>query len=256
MNITHDRHSPNFNQRPWTIKAVVWHATGGRTSIGHLCDPAPVNADGQPDPRLVVSAHYLISKKGEIFQLVDEGKRAWHAGADEIPGHPGEDPNDISIGIELENLNNDKDPYPDAQVTAAIELAQQINVRYALTRAAHVTHHQVAPTRKVDPLGLDVDDLLDRIFVAVHTSATAPTAPPLAEGDTRANKTYRVITNTLYVRQAPNTHAVIAARVYYGQRIEVDVIKTKGTEAINGDVRWGHLANGIGFVSMRYVQEA
>ena len=32
------------------------------------------------DKKNKVSAHFLISKKGDIFYLVDIEKRAWHAG--------------------------------------------------------------------------------------------------------------------------------------------------------------------------------
>ena len=32
------------------------------------------------DPASQVSAHYLIARDGEVFALVDEADRAWHAG--------------------------------------------------------------------------------------------------------------------------------------------------------------------------------
>ncbi|MFN6934470.1 MAG: N-acetylmuramoyl-L-alanine amidase, partial [Tsuneonella sp.] len=36
--------------------------------------------DRLTNPEAKVSAHYLISEAGEVIRLVDEDKRAWHAG--------------------------------------------------------------------------------------------------------------------------------------------------------------------------------
>ena len=59
------------------------------------------------DPQYEVSAHYLISPSGTLWQMVDETRRAWHAGA----GQWGEitDVNSHSIGIELANHGDHPD---------------------------------------------------------------------------------------------------------------------------------------------------
>ena len=59
-----------------------------------------------------VSAHYLIGRDGTIYYLVDEMKRAWHAG-DSWWGGP-IDMNSASIGIEL--ANDGSEVYPEAQI--------------------------------------------------------------------------------------------------------------------------------------------
>ena len=66
--------SPNFGDRPdgCPIDILVLHYTGmqsGQAALDRLCDP-----DSS------VSSHYLIEEDGRIFGLVDEEKRAWHAG--------------------------------------------------------------------------------------------------------------------------------------------------------------------------------
>ena len=48
-----------------------------------------------------VSSHFLVSKKGEIYYLVDLKKRAWHAGKSYWNGLT--DLNSSSIGIEIDN---------------------------------------------------------------------------------------------------------------------------------------------------------
>ena len=51
---------------------------------------------------LQVSAHFFISRTGELWQFVSGDERAWHAGASTYRGR--DNCNDDSIGIELEGL--------------------------------------------------------------------------------------------------------------------------------------------------------
>ena len=72
---------------------VVLHYTGmvdAGAAIERLCDPAAK-----------VSAHYLISERGEVVAMVDEKARAWHAGVSWWRGIT--DVNSASVGIELAN---------------------------------------------------------------------------------------------------------------------------------------------------------
>ena len=67
-----ERWSPNFDERALPISMIVLHYTGMPDAEGAL------NRLTSPDAK--VSAHYLVKEDGEIFQLVDEEMRAWHAG--------------------------------------------------------------------------------------------------------------------------------------------------------------------------------
>src|SRR3546814_4974931 len=53
------------------------------------------------DPVAKVSAHYVLDEDGTVYRLVEEGKRAWHAGVSYWRGI--RDVNARSIGIELVN---------------------------------------------------------------------------------------------------------------------------------------------------------
>ena len=65
-------------------------------AINHLCKPSNK-----------VSSHYLISKNGDVYNLVNVEKRAWHAGSSYWKGI--KDLNSSSIGIELDyNPKNNK----------------------------------------------------------------------------------------------------------------------------------------------------
>ncbi|MGB8712359.1 MAG: N-acetylmuramoyl-L-alanine amidase [Onishia taeanensis] len=114
-----------------------------------------------------VSSHYLIppppnGKPPPIYQLVDESRRAWHAGASSWAGR--NNLNDTSVGIEIVNTGPDHRfedieagtevswaPFPDAQITALIALARDIISRYGIETTAVVSHAEIAPTRKIDP---------------------------------------------------------------------------------------------------------
>src|SRR5580704_3112887 len=57
-----------------------------------------------------VSAHYFVFEDGRIIQMVQESRRAWHAGAASWAGET--DINSCSIGIEIANPGHDHG-YPD-----------------------------------------------------------------------------------------------------------------------------------------------
>lgn len=115
----------------------------GALAIERLCDPAAK-----------VSAHYVIEEDGQIFQLVDEHNRAWHAGVSEWQGE--RNINSASIGIEIINGGHNfpnKDgslpPFPDAQINALIPLCKDIMSRYGPLTV--LGHSDIAPDRKIDP---------------------------------------------------------------------------------------------------------
>lgn len=105
-----------------------------------------------------VSSHYLVNdlQNAEIYQLVDENKRAYHAGMSEWRKDSGL--NDNSIGIEI--VNNGYQtvegkkvfaPFPDYQVKKVAELVKDLVNRYQILPANVLAHSDIAPTRKQDP---------------------------------------------------------------------------------------------------------
>ena len=103
------------------------------------------------DPQAKVSAHYLISEAGEVIRLVDEDKRAWHAGLSYWRGHP--DVNSASIGIELDHPGHALGyrAFSESQFAALVPLLARIVQDYDVPRANVVGHSDVAPARKIDP---------------------------------------------------------------------------------------------------------
>ena len=140
--------SPNFDDRTLPVTLLILHYTGmetGQAALSRMCD-------GEAK----VSAHYMVSEDGGITQLVDEDKRAWHAGVSEWAGES--NINSASVGIEIANgghdfrdANGGLPPYPDVQINAVIALSKAIMARHAITPTNVLGHSDIAPARKQDP---------------------------------------------------------------------------------------------------------
>jgi N-acetylmuramoyl-L-alanine amidase len=104
-----------------------------------------------------VSSHYLVRDDPvEVYQLVDESRRAYHAGASSWKGQT--QLNAASIGIEIVNAGSrlasqgiDWQEYPKAQVDAVVALVKWIVERHEIRADRILGHSDIAPTRKTDP---------------------------------------------------------------------------------------------------------
>lgn len=103
------------------------------------------------DPDAKVSAHYLVEEDGRIYRLVDEEKRAWHAGVSEWRGET--NINSASIGIEIVNGGHEfgLPEFPDTQINAVIALSKDIINRREILPSSVLGHSDIAPARKQDP---------------------------------------------------------------------------------------------------------
>ncbi len=138
-----DRPSPShgLRRKRAVIDMLVLHYTGMKTLEGalkRLCDA-----------KAAVSAHYLVARDGRVLRLVDERRRAWHAGVSRWQGE--RDVNSRSIGIELENPGDLA--YPKKQMQALTALARYILKRHKIPKHRVLGHSDVAPRRKIDPGG-------------------------------------------------------------------------------------------------------
>lgn len=120
-----ERPSPNHKRRlPGVlVDTVLLHHTGGGpkdNSVAWLCNPDSL-----------VSAHYVVDRDGTVYQLVDEARAALHAGICRFPWEPerGYDFNHRSVGIEIANQGDGKEPFTEAQYRALSELVPDICAR-------------------------------------------------------------------------------------------------------------------------------
>jgi N-acetylmuramoyl-L-alanine amidase len=135
------RPSPNCAERRDGLRPslVVLHYTAmasAEAALDRLCDPAAE-----------VSAHWLIGERGEVFALVPEELRAWHAGAGTWGGAG--DVNSRSIGIELQN--DGRSPFPERQMAALEGLLRGVMDRWGIAPRGVIAHSDMAPDRKADP---------------------------------------------------------------------------------------------------------
>lgn len=205
--------SPNQSTRGTTkIGMLVLHSTAGSyaSSLDWLCNPASK-----------VSAHYLIRKDGHIAQLVHDERAAWHAGKSAWMGMNSDEIQRSSIGIELENKNTGRDPYPSAQLDACRELCRALIARYAIPRALVVRHLDIAilpKGRKTDPAGFPWASFVQSLY-------------------DRAARDYDVIGLPVYQRS--DRTGELWGYLLAGEHVTID------------DRTTGHLADGRGFVDLR-----
>lgn len=98
-------------------------------------------------PEHEVSAHYLVGRDGQLWQMVDEAKRAWHAGAGRWGGV--DDVNSHSIGIELDC--DGTAPFPEPLMARLEALLAELMARHAIGPQGVIGHSDMAPERKIDP---------------------------------------------------------------------------------------------------------
>ena len=136
--------SRNFDNRGNNVKIkyIILHYTETKTleqAINLLCSNVRR-----------VSSHFVIDEYGNIFNLVDEDKRAWHAG--ESSWHKETKINDLSIGIEIVyEGEKSKKKYSDSQINSLIILINYLKKKYKVKQSNILGHSDIAPLRKIDP---------------------------------------------------------------------------------------------------------
>jgi N-acetylmuramoyl-L-alanine amidase len=137
--------SPNHGERKDGRRPdmIVLHYTGMRHADSALELLKAAGSD--------VSAHYFVFEDGRIIQLVQESRRAWHAGKSFWAGES--DINSCSIGIEIVNPGHDHGypPFPKRQIAAVTALCRSILTRHTVPPMRVLAHSDIAPARKQDP---------------------------------------------------------------------------------------------------------
>ena len=98
-----------------------------------------------------VSCHYLINRKGKVFNMVPDKKIAWHAGKSKWKKFT--NLNKSSIGIELVNKGHNfgYQNFTDIQIKSLIGLCKKLKKKYNIRNSNFLGHSDIAPHRKIDP---------------------------------------------------------------------------------------------------------
>lgn len=99
------------------------------------------------------SAHFVVSKTGEVVQMVDLKNRAWHAGNSQTPNY-GPNCNQYTIGIELEGPPSfiAEKGWRKEQIDSLIEVCQYIQKEVPSIKFI-TDHSTISPGRKIDVKG-------------------------------------------------------------------------------------------------------
>ncbi len=104
-----------------------------------------------------VSSHFLVQDNPPtIYRLVEDNRRAFHAGVSYWKGNTAL--NASSIGIEIVNLGNKQTPegrvwfdFPPDQIDAVVSLVKMIVAEHKIPPDRVLAHSDIAPNRKPDP---------------------------------------------------------------------------------------------------------
>lgn len=240
--------------------AIIIHYTAGRdlsSAVATLCNP---------DVR--ASAHLVVGRTGEIFQLVPFNRIAWHAGKSSYGGREGY--NRFSIGIELDNAGllskngrryfswfgreypesevfygvhrNQQvarywHRYTEKQIALAEELCRLLMAKYPIREI--LGHEEISPHRKIDPgPAFPLDKLRSRLLMADRSGEGEEKTALPAAGHVRASR--------LNIREAPSLHSAKMARPL-PQNQPVTVLEKKGD--------WYRVSTAIeGWVAAEYIE--
>ncbi len=222
------------------LDMAVIHATAGRKA-GDLYTLRGL------DKKHIASTHDYITKAAEWYKLVDDNDIAWHAGVSSWQGEG--NCNLFSWGLELENLNNGKDPYPEVQINLAVHVTRLKVIKYNIPRSRLVRHAQIAlpAGRKSDPRGFPWETFVEQVYAVEQK-------PVITRDPTK--RYYLVNTDAATLRTSPertadNRNVVLRMR-------KGDVFIARGMtfgEPIGGDNGWAHDAAERGFMSMTLLDE-
>ncbi|MDO9278227.1 MAG: 1,6-anhydro-N-acetylmuramyl-L-alanine amidase AmpD [Polaromonas sp.] len=148
--------SPNFGPRPADLQPdlIVIHAISlppGDYGTGQVQRLFTNQLDWDAHDYfrsirgLKVSAHFFITRDGQLWQFVSCNDRAWHAG--ESTYRCKDNCNDFSVGIELEGLEGLL--FEQAQYDTLSSLSAALLQAYPISQVAG--HEHIAPGRKRDP---------------------------------------------------------------------------------------------------------
>lgn len=201
--------------KKWALKYIVLHRTEGHVG-GDI--PTLVNGGGRS-----VSAHFYITLKGHVYQLLPLTIGANHAGYGKrgFAAKYG-NANHHAIGIELEGVNTDK--YTTEQLEALDTVIAAIDA-YKGMKLPITTHALIDPERKSDPKGFRwlVQYNLHRSYKGAPSAAPkpAPAPVPAPAPAPKVRKLKVIVKDGLNVRSKPVVGKVLVAVPCGGELVQL-----------------------------------
>jgi N-acetyl-anhydromuramyl-L-alanine amidase AmpD len=169
--ITHLTDKRVYNDRPNGIASITAIVLHHDASPNAAAEPGTINWLSQYHAN-PVSTHKYIKRNGDIYKIVPDSKRAWHADPSRWGGVEG--CNNYSIGIEIAN-NGLGEAYTGAQYRSLAENIAYDCSLYHIRDSDVTTHEWVREIYKVahpystagtknDPHGLDLGLVWDMVW--------------------------------------------------------------------------------------------
>lgn len=228
---TAEKNSQKF--KDGNLDTVIMHYTAGRDAAS--------SAKYLVKPEVKASAHLVIGREGEIYQLVPFDTIAWHAGKSSYSGRVGF--NSYSIGIEMDNAGilknigteyqawfgknypaseviqathrNEETPnywhtYTENQLEIVKFITEVLVSQYSIKQI--LGHEEISPGRKQDPgPAFDLDKFRNNILGEDRGSDDAPS---MTKGKVSVDK--------LNIRQGPGSKFdKVAAPLKNGQNVKI-----------------------------------
>jgi len=149
--------SPNYFPDSGEKTVIVIHKTLGLM---------PGTLNWLTKKKSMVSSHYIVTRKGQVYQLVKEKDGAWHCGVEKNPSakwkklDKGGNNNKFTIGIEFEALAEMS--WTEKQIQAGSDLIKKIGIEDI------VTHRDIASYKP------KMDSWLTEIRKRIDTPPTEP----------------------------------------------------------------------------------
>lgn len=220
--------TPNRYSRPQiplkTVKKVVLHYVGNPNST------AMANRnyfENQKSGGRYVSAHYIVGLDGEILRCVPENEVAYCSNQ----------ANTYSISIECCHPDA-TGKFTDATTDSAAELCAYLLKKYGLTGDDLIRHYDV--TGKQCPLWFAPTKYQSEEAANARWAGFKAIVSQKMGGSFKI----KVVDKELNVRESPGTGSRIAAKLKKGE------VYTVVEERFCGNVPWGRLKSGIGWVSL------
>lgn len=200
------------------------------------------------------SAHVVVGREGEIYQMAEFNRIAWHAGRSEYKGR--KNLNGYSIGIEIDNWgpikklgNNYKTTantsidasevmkakhrnerrekywhkYTDVQIDAVIELCATLMDKYSIKTI--VGHEEIAPGRKTDPgPAFPLEEVRNQLFgVNAREGVESMVVNPAEAVSAAVNKAEGIVSApALNVRSGPGgSYPMVMEPLVQGRSVEI-----------------------------------
>jgi N-acetyl-anhydromuramyl-L-alanine amidase AmpD len=161
INVADKTSNNNYSTERIIPQGVVLHITGDSEDMQAI--------NWFQNPQAKVSSHYVIQKKGIIYQCVYPNMKAYHCGVVNKPtaeiyfDQHMVNPNSYMIGIEMVSSG---EPLTEQQETSLCDLLLALSVTYKFTLSRYhiIGHNQLdSVDRAFDPISsYSVDDILDR----------------------------------------------------------------------------------------------